>query len=303
LRLPDLRDLFAEREQRLRTLAVGHPMAEYLRFVAEVAGAQHQALTTPLPVRVPDAASIRSATERCEPPVQASGWARDARWLAGLRGILGRLEQRLPSTQAHQQVQQLAAQSDAYCESQADRLLGAIMTGLDLATAPLIAAALQVYWTRLVSLTAQTQGTPAFARMGAATRCPCCGFRPTASVVRIGGEESGFRYLHCALCSAQWHMVRIKCTHCERTKGIHYLGLEPASASEAAERARSAAVKAECCDACGHYLKIFSMEAIPDIEPVADDLASVALDLLVAEAGKTPTGLNLMLLYGDPGDG
>jgi len=45
------------------------------------------------------------------------------------------------------------------------------------------------------------------------------------------------------------------------------------------------------------------MEAIPDIEPVADDLASVALDLLVAEAGKTPTGLNLMLLYGDPGDG
>jgi FdhE protein len=62
-------------------------------------------------------------------------------------------------------------------------------------------------------------------------------------------------------------------------------------------------VKAECCDACGHYLKIFSMETAPEIEPVADDLASVALDLLVAETGKTPTGLNLMLLYGDPGDG
>jgi FdhE protein len=45
------------------------------------------------------------------------------------------------------------------------------------------------------------------------------------------------------------------------------------------------------------------MEKDPDLDPVADDLASIALDLLVSETGKTSAGINLMLLYGDPGDG
>ena len=31
------------------------------------------------------------------------------------------------------------------------------------------------------------------------------------------------------------------------------------------------------------------------------DLATVALDLLVAETGKTPSGVNFMLIHGDPG--
>ena len=62
-------------------------------------------------------------------------------------------------------------------------------------------------------------------------------------------------------------------------------------------------MRAECCDECGHYLKILSMEQDPEVEPVADDLATVALDLLLAQAGGTSAGVNLMLLYGDPGDG
>ena len=303
LRLPDARHAFAERERRLRSLAAGHPMAEYLQFIAEVASAQHQGLAEPMPVGVPDAAAMRSAAERRGPPLPVVGWVREAGWLTGLRRMLGQLEQRLPQSDARQQVRHLAGRSDAYCETQAERLLGAVMTGLDLAAAPLIAAALQMYWTRLVGATVEAHGLSAFARTAAATLCPCCGCRPTASVVRIGGEEGGYRYLHCALCAAQWHMVRIKCAHCESTRGIHYLSLDAESASEPAARSRSAAVKAECCDVCGHYLKIFSMEVSPDIEPVADDLASIALDLLVSEAGKTPAGLNPMLLYGDPGDG
>jgi FdhE protein len=69
------------------------------------------------------------------------------------------------------------------------------------------------------------------------------------------------------------------------------------------ERAPVTAVRAECCDQCGHYLKILSMEKDPDIDPIADDLATVALDLLLAESGRTSAGVNMMLLYGDPGDG
>jgi FdhE protein len=42
------------------------------------------------------------------------------------------------------------------------------------------------------------------------------------------------------------------------------------------------------------------MEKDPEVEPVADDLASVTLDLLVSEAGHQRSGHNLMLLFGEP---
>src|SRR4029077_7125285 len=121
---------------------------------------------------------------------------------------------------------------------------------------------------------------------------------PTASVSRIGGGDSGFRYLHCALCAAQWHMVRIKCTHCQSNKGIHY---QSPQRLDAVSTDAKPAVEAETCDECGHYLKIVHMERDAYVEPVADDLASLTLDLLVSEAGFQRHGVNLMLLFGDPG--
>ena len=82
--------------------------------------------------------------------------------------------------------------------------------------------------------------------------CPCCGSRPTASVTRSSGESLGQRYLHCSLCSLQWHLVRIKCTHCLSTKRIAYQSLEAAGADEQGDsRAASAALQAESCDDCG----------------------------------------------------
>jgi FdhE protein len=134
-------------------------------------------------------------------------------------------------------------------------------------------------------------GHPAFSRIEVPNLCPCCGSRASSSIVRIGGQESGCRYLHCSLCAAEWHMVRIKCTHCDTTKGIQYLGIEGGPA----------AVKAECCDACGTYLKILYMDKDPGVEPIADDLASMTLDLLIAETGKMASGINIMLIHGDPG--
>ena len=96
-------------------------------------------------------------------------------------------------------------------------------------------------------------------------------------------------------------MVRIKCSHCLATSGIAYLSLDSAAAEDdGASRAAQAAIQAETCDSCGHYLKIMHSERDPLIEPVADDLASLTLDLLVSDSGKTRHGLNLMLLFGDP---
>jgi FdhE protein len=276
-------------------------MREYLLFVASIAAAQQQAIDALPPLDLPDQAHLLANVDRSGVPLPAQDWLRGPQWRAALRAMLATLTPQLQSA-ARGPIGRLAAESDAFYESQADRLLRAITVGLDLAAAPLIGAALQVYWVRLVTETANRFGSSIFDRTAPEPVCPCCGTRPTAGIVRIGGMEAGYRYLHCALCSAQWHLVRIKCSHCLSTKGIHYESLDVAEAGPT-RAAPVAAVRAECCDECGHYLKILSMEKDPELDPVADDLATVALDLLLSEAGRTSGGINLMLLYGDPGDG
>ena len=121
--------------------------------------------------------------------------------------------------------------------------------------------------------------------------CPCCGFLPVASVVRGGGEVGNLRYLHCALCNTEWNLVRVKCSSCDATEGISYRHLETDSVKAAG------AVRAETCEACKSYLKIVYAEK-DAVDPVADDLATLALDILVDEAGYSRSGPNLLLVPG-----
>jgi FdhE protein len=57
-------------------------------------------------------------------------------------------------------------------------------------------------------------------------------------------------------------------------------------------------VSLETCDACSHYLKIVNMAKDVQVEPVADDLATLTLDLLIAEEGYWRGGVNFMMLFG-----
>jgi FdhE protein len=305
LLFPERAAVFADRELRLRQLAAGHAMRDYLLFVAELARAQHQLLQEAPPLAaLPDRAAIDAAAAAGMPLLDALGWPRDAAWREGLKALLTKLESRLAGSPAQAAVNRLATTPPDEIERQADRLLSGVMLSLDLASAPLIAAGLQLHWTRLLLDTQRARGdepNPPFGRIDDATACPCCGSRPTASITRVGAEASGYRYLHCSLCSLQWHMVRIKCSHCQSTKGISYRSLEALPGHEPpATGAAKDAVQAEVCDECGHYLKIVHMEKDLQVEPVADDLASLTLDLLVSEAGVARHGVNLMLLFGDP---
>jgi FdhE protein len=136
-------------------------------------------------------------------------------------------------------------------------------------------------------------------------------------LTRFTAGASGQRYLVCALCAAQWHLPRGRCAHCGSDKHVSYQALalagdgssdDPSDSSaagdEASSRSAKAAVQAETCDDCGHYSKLMHSDRDPMIEPVADDLASLTLDLLVAQSGKQRHGVNLLLLFGapDPGD-
>jgi FdhE protein len=306
LHLPERTTLFAEREMRLRQRAAGHTMRDFLLFMAELAHSQHELLQRYPAVTLPDAVALDAASRAGLPPLPATLWPRDPAWRDGLMQLVDTLLPRLGASPAEPRVRALNRADAAWLEQQADRLLHGVLLGLDLAAAPLVAAALQVHWTHLVLATQAARGAdrlPPFGRTDVATLCPCCGSRPTASIVRIGAATTGIRYLQCSLCSTQWHMVRIKCSHCEKTKGIRYQSLRAAAEEADASSDARPAVEAETCDECGHYLKIVDMARDADVEPAADDLASLTLDLLVSEAGYRCHGVNLMLLFGDPDGG
>ncbi|HTS22444.1 MAG TPA: formate dehydrogenase accessory protein FdhE [Casimicrobiaceae bacterium] len=289
LRLAE-RSVFADRAARLRALSQGHTMGGYLEFIALVSEAQQELLDDMPPARLPSPAAIAQCNEHGMPPLNYQTHQRDQQWCNGLRHLLRALSRRTEGRQ-REIADALERSRDELYEAQASKLLSGVTFGLDVAAAPLIGAGLQVYFTHL----ALALGAASFPRIDVGTICPCCGSRPTASIARIGAEEAGYRFLHCALCNTEWHMVRIKCTNCESTKGISYQAIDDGGPVE------KKAVKAEVCAECGTYLKICYMDRDPLVDPVADDLASLPLDLLVAETGSDPSGINFMLVHGDPG--
>jgi FdhE protein len=275
LRLPDRARVFSLRAQRLRQLsvngAIGQSIGDYLRLMATVADAQQVALAN-FKATLPTDGQIAHARTYGMPLIHATGWTRENH----CRNVLEQLCEsvsalpRLP-TGARDACDRLCRSSHEQIEIQADALLAAQPALIDVVTAPFLMAALQVYWVDLASrLTIDD-----IAELDVSGVCPMCGTLPVASIVRAEPRSQGFRYLHCALCATEWHLVRVTCSHCQSTKGISYQSIERASD----------AIRAECCDSCRTYRKILYQEKDGGVEPVADDLASLSLDLLLSEAG------------------
>jgi FdhE protein len=316
-RWPERATVFAERAMRLRQLANGHAMGDFLLFASRLAQAQQAALLElgrAGGIPIPDAAAIDHASMAGVPPLSAADWARDAAWHGVLRGIAAALRSETPPGPAADALARLAnpqRADEVFLERQADALLTGVISGLDLATAPVIAAALQVVWTHMTIeiVRAHTErGSPKTQPVGKldeAGLCPCCGSRPVVSITRASDGMAGQRYLHCSLCGTEWYLPRVQCANCGATgaEKVAYQSLDhrdaPTDDEESRARAAKAAIQAETCDACGHYLKIVHGDRDPLAEPVADDLASITLDLLVSDSGKQRYGVNLLLLFGD----
>ena len=81
------------------------------------------------------------------------------------------------------------------------------------------------------------------------------------------------RYLICSLCATEWHYVRLKCSHCLSTRELDYLHFDDSPH----------AIKAEACPECHTYLKQIYLELDPNAEALSADLASLDLDLCLAE--------------------
>ena len=266
--LPQVSSLFAERAARLRQLANGNPIADYLQFVAQIMDAQHKAVAT-LEITAPDAELMARAQEHSMPLLPAVDTI-DPAWQTVLDNMLDTLQgsEGLPAP-LQPLLKELRALAPEARADIAKKLLQKEVAARHVGMAPFIMAALQVTFTQR-SASLSPRDVP---YTDPASICPICASEPVASVVRIGGKMAGHRYAHCGTCACEWHMVRVKCTHCESTKGIHYQGLEGAGEE----------VLAETCEECGCYRKIVNQEKNPMAEPLADDLASLMLDLLMSE--------------------
>ena len=266
--LPQVSSLFAERAARLRQLANGNPIADYLQFVAQIMDAQHKAVAT-LETTAPDAELMARAQEHSMPLLPAVDTI-DPAWQTVLDNMLDTLQgsEGLPAP-LQPLLKELRALAPEARADIAKKLLQKEVAARHVGMAPFIMAALQVTFTKR-SASLSPRDVP---YTDPASICPICASEPVASVVRIGGKMAGHRYAHCGTCACEWHMVRVKCTHCESTKGIHYQGLEGAGEE----------VLAETCEECGCYRKIVNQEKNPMAEPLADDLASLMLDLLMSE--------------------
>ena len=68
---------------------------------------------------------------------------------------------------------------------------------------------------------------------------------------------------------------------------------------EGVKQLQQAAIRAETCPSCQGYLKLFYLEHDSRAEAVADDLASLDLDLRLSEEGHLRHAPNLLLAPGD----
>lgn len=277
--LPVTTTLFADRAERFEALAADHSLGDWLHFLAALSHAQQQALKALPALSLPPAETLRLAREHRMPPLDPA--VRPAAWRDALHHIASAL--RLESPEATRaELDALLVASDASLEQLADSLLNGEPQTTDIARLPFVAAALQVVYTRLAS---QLDASHLQA-LDAHNVCPCCGSPAVASVVRLGAAINNLRYLHCSLCNTEWNVPRATCSVCDTDQEV---ALHEVEGSQGA-------VRAETCDACMSYLKIVYQEKDPRVDPVADDLATLALDMLVDEAGYQRSGPNLLLI-------
>lgn len=292
LQLPSAKLPYTQRSSRLQALAQDHAMADYLLWAADLVNAQQ---TTAQTLPLPDEESQYLGAvlqQRKTAPLNSAKWKRSAHWQALLEQFLVQLtEQPRTHTSAVQKALQSLQSADAkQREVWADALLTALRGEelADVASLPepgiaqLLWCALSMYWRQLSSqLPASGQ-----AEMGDLNHlCPVCGHVPTGSLVQ-GGAQAGLRYLQCSLCECQWHVVRTTCTNCDSTGALDYWCLE----------SEKAPIKAESCNGCHTYLKAFYQQLDHQLELIADDLASLALDAEMEEKELARSGVNPLML-------
>lgn len=270
------KNLYQRRAARLRELAQDHPLADYLLFAAAIADTQ-LALLESMPIPQDPRLQALSGEQLANKPLDVKNWQRDPIWRKLLTALLEKLK---PSAndQILTTIEWLEKAADSELEELADNILAQEFATISSDKAVFVWAALSLYWLQLV------QQIPHNAKQESTENlhcCPVCNTAPTASLVHFGSQQ-GLRYLHCALCESEWNMVRSQCSNCGQNKELDYWSIDD----------YMAAIRSESCGSCKSYLKIMFQEKEPKVEVIADDLASLFLDMEMEEKGFMKSGLN-----------
>jgi len=279
--LPDPQTVFINRAARLRQLAAEHQLGPYLNFLAGVAEAQHR-LQDGLPEpEVPPSDARERARQFNMPPIERARFVAEPAFDTAFDRLLTLAANIEMPTQARAALEQVT-QADM---AGRDAMLRAVLTDAvpaeTFAHHAFVAAALQVHIARIAARLDAAQ----LVAVGDAL-CPACGSAPVSSVVVGWPQAANTRYCACPLCQTWWHYVRIRCTCCGTTKSIGYMEIEGARNG----------VQAETCEECHGYVKILHQHNYPQLDPMADDIATLGLDLLVREAGYRRGAINPYLL-------
>jgi FdhE protein len=282
--LPNSGKRFSYTAARLEALAAGHPMEDWLRFMSNLALAQHVAATELDSFAGPELSVVEQAVDARMPPLAADGHRRDSVWRDGLALLLDSFDDGAMPTQAQTVIAQLRSRDPAAIESLADAFLHGSVDIADAGPVLYIAAALQVYFTRM----AERLPVSALRLLPQRGLCPCCGSTPICGLVTAAGQTPGARYLYCSLCSTAWNHVRAVCITCGDSRAVSLKGIE----------GDAGIVKAETCGHCHTYAKTVYQAQDMKADPFADDLASLGLDVLISEAGWSRHAPNPLLLVG-----
>lgn len=280
--LPDPSTLFSARAKRLTALAADHELAPYLRFLAAVTQAQSDIQAGLPSPALPAFERIGQALEHGMPPLSRSLFQSDAVWEATLTALLDRLAAvEIPA----QTRAAIAALRDA-APAARDKILAAALADAapgegETAQQAIVAAGLQVHFARMAAQLDAENLKPI-----ADGVCPACGGPPMTSTVVGWPKAHSTRFCTCSLCATMWNVVRVKCVLCSSTEGISYRVID----------GKPDTVKGETCTKCQGYVKILYQVNDAALEACADDVASLGLDMLLAEEGWKRGGRNPFLL-------
>lgn len=278
VQLPDPGALFARRAERLRLLASVSPLKPYLEFIADLSEAQSEIGAGLGPV------AARQGDERGREFGMPSIDRADVLSDEALDTIFDRLFARADTIAKPQDAADALERVAQSSTDERRRMIEALFAGVlppeAIAEHIYIWAGLQLHFTRLASALDAKSVKPV-----ADGVCPSCGSMPSSSMVVGWLGAHGARFCSCSVCNTLWHYVRVKCVCCGSTKGIGYRHVEEGGGI----------IKAETCDECQSWVKIIYQHLSADADPVADDVASLGLDMLMRETPYRRGGFSPLL--------
>lgn len=279
--LPDPARVFSKRAERFRAAAAGHQLEGYLRFLADLTDVQVRILPELPEPEMPPAEAVARAKQHSMPPLDRGSFKPDAAFDATFERLISLASTiDMPAT-ARGALQRLKEADAAAREIMIGNVLADSIPIEALAEHVFLAAALQVHFARL----ARRLDKDGLVAVGDGV-CPSCGGPPVSSVIVGWPSAAGSRFCSCSLCGTLWNYVRSRCTICGSTDKIAFQQVEGGNGN----------IKAETCESCRSYAKVLYQQQDPALDPVADDVASLGLDLLVRDLDFRRGSFNPFLL-------